>query len=167
MQVLTLVYWVLVIPWLNRCGRSSSESKLFLLLCLKMLNYFLLHTVNVVISSAIANVDPSTATPGVRQVKLSCHIVLEELLLFLSAFTVRKFWNLSLCVVVNAVISSADVSVDPRMAVPSDLQAKSLRQIVLAGNADHVAKKVEATPGQDKKLKHAYVVSLCPQYVPW
>ena len=41
---------------------------------------------------------------------------------------------------VNAVISDADLVLDPKMAPPDDLQAKLLRQVVLAGLADHVAR---------------------------
>ena len=41
---------------------------------------------------------------------------------------------------VNAVISDVDLVVDPHMAPPSEQQAKCLRQIVLAGFGDHVAR---------------------------
>jgi ATP-dependent RNA helicase DHX37/DHR1 len=41
---------------------------------------------------------------------------------------------------VNAVLSDAEISIDPKMSPPSDLQAKLLQQIVLSGLADHVAR---------------------------
>lgn len=41
---------------------------------------------------------------------------------------------------VNTVIDNANLCVDPKLDPPNDLQAKLLRQIVLAGLADHVAK---------------------------
>ena len=47
-----------------------------------------------------------------------------------------------------------------RMPLPTDMEAKLLRQIVLAGMADQVARKVsldEVKEDQDKaKWKHAY-----------
>nr|XP_011412430.2 probable ATP-dependent RNA helicase DHX37 [Crassostrea gigas] len=61
---------------------------------------------------------------------------------------------------VNTVIDNANLCVDPKLDPPNDLQAKLLRQIVLAGLADHVAKKCpDPAPNADeeaKKLKHAY-----------
>ena len=41
---------------------------------------------------------------------------------------------------VNAVISDANLILDPKMEPPNDVQAKLLRQIVLAGLGDHVAR---------------------------
>ena len=41
---------------------------------------------------------------------------------------------------VNSVIDDANLILNPKMAPPSDIQAKLLRQIVLAGLGDHVAK---------------------------
>lgn len=41
---------------------------------------------------------------------------------------------------VNTVIDNANLCVDPKLDPPNDLQAKLLRQIILAGLADHVAK---------------------------
>ncbi|ELU07825.1 hypothetical protein CAPTEDRAFT_170843 [Capitella teleta] len=64
---------------------------------------------------------------------------------------------------VNSVLADAEISVDPKMAPPTDLQAKLLQQIVLSGLADHVARKLpEPAKGTDdaKKLKYAYQ-SIC------
>jgi len=47
-----------------------------------------------------------------------------------------------LYVTVNTVISDVNLAVDPHMAPPSEQQAKCLRQIVLAGFGDHVARWV-------------------------
>ena len=41
---------------------------------------------------------------------------------------------------VNTVIPEANICVDPKIVPPDDVQAKLLRQIVLAGMGDHVAK---------------------------
>ncbi len=41
---------------------------------------------------------------------------------------------------VNSVIDDANLILEPKMAPPDDLQAKLLRQIVLAGLGDHVAR---------------------------
>ena len=53
---------------------------------------------------------------------------------------------IAICVVtVNAVISDVNLAVDPHMAPPSEQQAKCMRQIVLAGFGDHVARWVTIT----------------------
>ncbi|KAJ8313105.1 hypothetical protein KUTeg_010478 [Tegillarca granosa] len=62
---------------------------------------------------------------------------------------------------VNTVIPEANLCVDPKLEPPSDLQAKLLRQIILAGLGDHVARKCpDPLPTDDaakrKKLKNAY-----------
>ncbi|CAH1971493.1 unnamed protein product [Acanthoscelides obtectus] len=53
-----------------------------------------------------------------------------------------------------------DITVDPEMPPPTDLQAKLLRQILLAGMGDQVAKKImpdELKEGEEKaKFKYAY-----------
>ncbi|KAF7282101.1 hypothetical protein GWI33_003218 [Rhynchophorus ferrugineus] len=53
-----------------------------------------------------------------------------------------------------------DIIVDPKMAPPTDLQAKLLRQILLAGMGDQIARKVsleEVKENEDKaKFKYAY-----------
>lgn len=54
-------------------------------------------------------------------------------------------------------LPEANVVVDPQLEPPSDLQAKLLRQILLTGMGDQVAKKIEAGEGEDhKKLKYGY-----------
>lgn len=57
-------------------------------------------------------------------------------------------------------VPDADVTVDPKLKPPTDLQAKLLRQILLAGLGDQVAKKIsleEVKEGEDKsKFKYAY-----------
>ncbi|KAK0076440.1 hypothetical protein PV325_005365 [Microctonus aethiopoides] len=59
-----------------------------------------------------------------------------------------------------ANIPNSKLSIDPHMSPPSDVEAKLLRQIVLAGMADQVAKKVqpdEMTNDEDKtKWRYAY-----------
>jgi len=44
--------------------------------------------------------------------------------------------------VVNSLIPSANLVLDPMLKPPGDLQAKLLRQIVLSGLGDHVARLV-------------------------
>jgi len=44
--------------------------------------------------------------------------------------------------VVNSLIPSANLVLDPALKPPGDLQAKLLRQIVLSGLGDHVARLV-------------------------
>ncbi|XP_057318023.1 probable ATP-dependent RNA helicase kurz [Microplitis mediator] len=57
-------------------------------------------------------------------------------------------------------IPELDLTIDPNMPPPTDLDAKLLRQIVLSGMADHVAKRVspdEIKQDEDKvKWRHAY-----------
>ncbi|KYQ50329.1 putative ATP-dependent RNA helicase kurz [Trachymyrmex zeteki] len=61
---------------------------------------------------------------------------------------------------INLNIPNLNLIIDPKMRLPTDTQAKLLRQIVLAGMADQVAKKIlpdEIKEDQDKaKWKHAY-----------
>ncbi|XP_053375009.1 probable ATP-dependent RNA helicase DHX37 isoform X2 [Mercenaria mercenaria] len=60
---------------------------------------------------------------------------------------------------VNTVIPDASICVDPKMSPPDDTQAKLLRQIVLSGMGDHVARKLPELPATNpdaKKLKNAY-----------
>jgi ATP-dependent RNA helicase DHX37/DHR1 len=60
--------------------------------------------------------------------------------------------------------SGPSVAVDPHMSPPTDLQANLLRQILLAGLPDHVARRIpveEIKEQEDKrKFKHAY---RCPE----
>ncbi|XP_034939806.1 probable ATP-dependent RNA helicase kurz isoform X2 [Chelonus insularis] len=57
-------------------------------------------------------------------------------------------------------IPKLDLSIDPNMSPPTDTETRLLRQIILAGMADQVAKKIdpdEIKEDQDKvKWKHAY-----------
>jgi len=46
-------------------------------------------------------------------------------------------WLLS---VVNSLIPSANLVLDPSLKPPGDTQAKLLRQVILAGLGDHVAR---------------------------
>ncbi|KAL0818359.1 hypothetical protein ABMA28_008837 [Loxostege sticticalis] len=61
---------------------------------------------------------------------------------------------------INLSISGVDVSVDPSMQPPSDSQARLLRQLLLSGLGDQVARKIaldEVKEGEDKrKFKYAY-----------
>ncbi|WAR02924.1 DHX37-like protein, partial [Mya arenaria] len=64
---------------------------------------------------------------------------------------------------VNLAIPDADVCVDPKMSPPDEMQARLLRQIVLAGMGDHLldCRKMIALPSTSpdaKKLKNAYQV---------
>ena len=66
---------------------------------------------------------------------------------------------------VNSIVPSAELSVDPRLAPPTDHQCKLLRQVLLTGLGDHVARKmapptVENSAGDAKKLRLAYKVRL-------
>ncbi|XP_076236185.1 putative ATP-dependent RNA helicase kurz [Calliopsis andreniformis] len=61
---------------------------------------------------------------------------------------------------INLNIQDLNLTIDPQMKPPVDTEAKLLRQIVLAGTADQVARKVmpdEVNEDQDKaKWKYAY-----------
>ncbi|CAH1802481.1 unnamed protein product, partial [Owenia fusiformis] len=61
---------------------------------------------------------------------------------------------------VNSVLLAVNVIMDPKMAPPSELQAKLLRQIILTGLSDHIARKLPepntGTNEEKKKLKMAY-----------
>ena len=64
---------------------------------------------------------------------------------------------------VNSIVPSAELSVDPRLAPPTDHQCKLLRQVLVTGLGDHVARKmapptVENSAGDAKKLRLAYKV---------
>lgn len=72
---------------------------------------------------------------------------------------IRKL-RLQLTNEIKVNVPGADVCVDPKLAPPSDAQAKLLRQLLLAGMGDRVAKKVmphEVKDGENKaKFKYAY-----------
>ncbi|KZC11400.1 putative ATP-dependent RNA helicase kurz [Dufourea novaeangliae] len=61
---------------------------------------------------------------------------------------------------INLNIQDLNLTIDPQMKPPTDIEAKLLRQIVLAGMADQIARKVmpdEIGEDQDKtKWKYAY-----------
>ncbi|XP_030379655.1 probable ATP-dependent RNA helicase kurz [Scaptodrosophila lebanonensis] len=61
---------------------------------------------------------------------------------------------------INLNVSGANVCVDPELKPPTDAQARFLRQILLAGMGDHVARKVPLNEIADKderrRLKYAY-----------
>ncbi|KAF5285220.1 hypothetical protein FQR65_LT13335 [Abscondita terminalis] len=62
---------------------------------------------------------------------------------------------------INLNVPDSDVVVDPKLPPPTDLQTKLLRQIILAGMGDQVAKKISSNEAsEDKiKLKYAYRAS--------
>ncbi|KAK3878836.1 hypothetical protein Pcinc_016552 [Petrolisthes cinctipes] len=61
---------------------------------------------------------------------------------------------------INLIIPSCDLILDPKMPPPTSDQARLLRQIVLAGSIDHVARRVDdselKTPEDKAKWRHAY-----------
>lgn len=61
---------------------------------------------------------------------------------------------------INLNVSDVDLSVDPNLKPPTDAQARFLRQILLAGMGDQVARKVPLDEISDKeekrRLKYAY-----------
>ncbi|NXI45676.1 DHX37 helicase, partial [Galbula dea] len=61
---------------------------------------------------------------------------------------------------VNSVCSDAGLYVDPKMKPPTEAQVTYLRQIVLAGLGDHVARRVQAEELLDDKWKNAYKTAL-------
>lgn len=63
--------------------------------------------------------------------------------------------------VVNAVSPEVGVFVDPKMAPPTEHQVVCLRQIVLAGLGDHLARRVQTEDVLDLKWKNGYKVYLC------
>lgn len=59
---------------------------------------------------------------------------------------------------VNAVCSDVGVCVDNKMAPPTESQVVCLRQIVLAGLGDHLARRVQAEELLDSKWRNGYKV---------
>lgn len=61
---------------------------------------------------------------------------------------------------INMIIPSCNIALDPHMAPPTDDEARLLRQIMLAGAVDHVARRVDdhelKTPEDRKKWRYAY-----------
>ncbi len=64
----------------------------------------------------------------------------------------------SLSVSVNAMCSDAGVYMDNKMAPPTASQVLCLRQIVLAGLGDHIARRVQAEELLDPKWRNGYKV---------
>ncbi|KAJ7419940.1 putative ATP-dependent RNA helicase DHX37 [Willisornis vidua] len=61
---------------------------------------------------------------------------------------------------VNSVCTDAGLYVDPKMKPPTEAQVTYLRQIVLAGLGDHVARRIQAEELLDDKWKNAYKTAL-------
>ncbi|CAN9513034.1 unnamed protein product [Ophioblennius macclurei] len=61
---------------------------------------------------------------------------------------------------VNAVCPEVEVFVDPKMNPPTEHQVVCLRQIVLAGLGDHLARRVQAEDILDPKWKNGYKTPL-------
>ncbi|XP_070618215.1 probable ATP-dependent RNA helicase DHX37 isoform X2 [Erythrolamprus reginae] len=61
---------------------------------------------------------------------------------------------------VNAVCPGAELFVDPQMKPPTEEQVVFLRQIVLAGLGDHVARRIQAEELLDEKWKNGYKTPL-------
>ncbi|XP_068902133.1 probable ATP-dependent RNA helicase kurz isoform X2 [Tenebrio molitor] len=69
---------------------------------------------------------------------------------------IRKL-RLQLTNEIKANLPEAEFVVDPQLAPPTDLQAKLLRQVLLSGMGDQIAKKIGTDEAEDsKKLKYAY-----------
>ncbi|XP_053480856.1 probable ATP-dependent RNA helicase DHX37 isoform X1 [Ictalurus furcatus] len=66
---------------------------------------------------------------------------------------------------VNSVCSDAGVSVDNKMAPPTESQVVCLRQIVLAGLGDHLARRVQAEELLDPKWRNGYKTPLLDEPV--
>uniref|UniRef100_A0A8C5S7I6 DEAH-box helicase 37 n=1 Tax=Laticauda laticaudata TaxID=8630 RepID=A0A8C5S7I6_LATLA len=61
---------------------------------------------------------------------------------------------------VNAVCPGSELFVDPQMKPPTEEQATFLRQIVLAGLGDHVARRIQVDELLDEKWKNGYKTPL-------
>ena len=65
---------------------------------------------------------------------------------------------------VNLILPKSAIAVDPRMPPPTDEQAKLLRQILLSGSPDHVARRIDKSEikqtEDQKKFRNAY---RCPE----
>lgn len=66
---------------------------------------------------------------------------------------------------VNTVCQEVGVFVDPKMAPPTEHQVVCLRQIVLAGLGDHLARRVQAEDVLDPKWKNGYKTPLLDEPV--
>ncbi|KAH0625377.1 hypothetical protein JD844_014854, partial [Phrynosoma platyrhinos] len=75
---------------------------------------------------------------------------------------------------VNSICSDTGLFVDPKMKPPTETQVTFLRQIVLAGLGDHVARRIQAEELLDEKWKNSYKVpflvfwlNLLTEYCQW
>ncbi|XP_063930148.1 probable ATP-dependent RNA helicase kurz [Zophobas morio] len=69
---------------------------------------------------------------------------------------IRKL-RLQLTNEIKANMPEAELVVDPQLAPPTDLQAKLLRQILLSGMGDQIAKKIGEEEAEDRvKFKYGY-----------
>ncbi|XP_068615421.1 probable ATP-dependent RNA helicase DHX37 [Brachionichthys hirsutus] len=66
---------------------------------------------------------------------------------------------------VNAVCPEVDVFVNPKMTPPTEHQVVCLRQIVLAGLGDHLARRVQSEDMLDPKWKNGYKTPLMDEPV--
>uniref|UniRef100_A0A673VE23 DEAH-box helicase 37 n=1 Tax=Suricata suricatta TaxID=37032 RepID=A0A673VE23_SURSU len=66
---------------------------------------------------------------------------------------------------VNTVCPEAGLFVDPKMQPPSESQVTCLRQIVVAGLGDHLARRVQSEDLSDDKWKNAYKTPLLDEPV--
>ncbi|XP_069789305.1 probable ATP-dependent RNA helicase DHX37 isoform X2 [Narcine bancroftii] len=67
--------------------------------------------------------------------------------------------------VVNTVFPQLGLFVDPKMKPPTATQVLYLRQIVMAGLGDHIARKVQMEEGLDEKWRNAYKTPLLDEPV--
>ncbi|XP_078410231.1 putative ATP-dependent RNA helicase DHX37 isoform X2 [Cetorhinus maximus] len=67
--------------------------------------------------------------------------------------------------VVNAVFPEAGLFVDPKMKPPTETQVMYLRQIVMAGLGDHIARRVQSEEVLDEKWRNAYKTPLIDEPV--
>uniref|UniRef100_F7F3D3 Activating signal cointegrator 1 complex subunit 3 n=1 Tax=Ornithorhynchus anatinus TaxID=9258 RepID=F7F3D3_ORNAN len=61
---------------------------------------------------------------------------------------------------VNSICSGIGLFVDPKMKPPTETQVTYLRQMVLAGLGDHVARKIQSEELLDEKWRNAYKTPL-------
>ncbi|XP_067083676.1 probable ATP-dependent RNA helicase DHX37 [Osmerus mordax] len=66
---------------------------------------------------------------------------------------------------VNAVCPAVGVFVDPKMAPPTESQVVCLRQVVLAGLGDHLARRVQPEEMLDPKWRNGYKTALLDEPV--
>ncbi|XP_035668851.1 probable ATP-dependent RNA helicase DHX37 [Branchiostoma floridae] len=66
---------------------------------------------------------------------------------------------------INTVCPGAKVHIDPNMRPPTELQAKLLRQIMLSGLGDRIARRVPTDQISDKSHKFAYQSTSMEEYV--